>query len=70
MCEVQTLEHMMDENYICDVSEGEAREWESENSVTFLSSVERTETVRKYIMKFGVDDNTMAALSRKWRSSN
>jgi hypothetical protein len=35
----------------------------SEPPATFLSAPEDIDTVRKYLMKFDVDDNTMAALS-------
>jgi hypothetical protein len=35
----------------------------SEPPATFLSALEAADSVRKYLMKFDVDDNTMAALS-------
>jgi hypothetical protein len=56
---------MMDENFTCCVSEEEEEDnaGKSEPPATFLSAMEGIDTVRKYFMKFDVNDNTMAALS-------
>jgi hypothetical protein len=65
MCEVQTLEQMMDEKFTSGVSEEEEEDDDGgkiEPPATFLSALEGIDTVRKYLMKFDVDDNTMAAL--------
>jgi hypothetical protein len=63
-CEVQTLEQMMDEKFTSGVSEEDDDDGgKSEPPASFLSALEGTDTVRKYLMKFDVDDNTMAALS-------
>jgi hypothetical protein len=68
MCEVQTSEQMTDEKFTSDVSKEE--EWEEEDNggkselpATFLSVMEGIDTVRKHLMKFDVNDNTMAALN-------
>jgi hypothetical protein len=55
----------MDEKFTCDVSEEEKGKevddgGENEPPETFLSTLEGVDTVRKYIMKTDVDDNTMA----------
>jgi hypothetical protein len=67
-CEVQTLEQMMDEEFTSGVSvEAEGEEEDDvakcEPQAAFLSALEGIDTVRKYLMKFDVHDNTMAALS-------
>jgi hypothetical protein len=56
---------MMDEKFTSGVSEEEEEDdgGKSEPPASFLSAVEGIDTVRKYLMKFDVDDNTMAALS-------
>jgi hypothetical protein len=59
---------MMDEKFTSGVSEEEDGEEEddggkSESPATFLSALEGIDTVRKYLMKFDADDNTMAVLS-------
>jgi hypothetical protein len=63
-CEMHTLEQMMDEKFTSGVSveEEEDDSGKSEPPATFLSELEGIHTVRKYLMKFDVD-NTMAALS-------
>jgi hypothetical protein len=64
-CEVQTLEQVMDEKFTSGVSEEEEEVdgGKSEPPATFLSALEGIDTVRKYLMKFDVNDNMMAALS-------
>jgi hypothetical protein len=64
-CEVQTLEQMMDEKFTSGLYEEEEEDdgGKSEPPATFLSALEGIDTVRKYLMKFDADDNTMAALS-------
>jgi hypothetical protein len=57
----------MDEKFTSGVSEEEEEEddgGKSEPPATFLSALEGIDTVRKYLLKFDVDDNTMVALSR------
>jgi hypothetical protein len=59
---------MLDEKFTSGVSEEEEGEEEddggkSEPPVTFLSALEGIDTVGKYLMKFDVDNNMMAALS-------
>jgi hypothetical protein len=55
---------MMDEKFTSGVSEEEEDDGgKSEPPATFLSALEGIDTVRKYLMKFDVNDNTMAALS-------
>jgi hypothetical protein len=68
MCEVKTLEQMMDEKFTSDVSEEVEGEEEDEGErselvAKFLSALEGMETLRKYLMKFDVSVNMMAALS-------
>jgi hypothetical protein len=56
----------MDEKFTSGVSEEEEEEddgGKSEPPATFLSALEGIDTVRIYLMKFDVDDNTMASLS-------
>jgi hypothetical protein len=56
----------MDEKFTSGVSEeGEEEDdgSKSEPPATFLSALEGIDSVTKYLMKFDVDDNTMAALS-------
>jgi hypothetical protein len=60
---VQTLEKMMDEKFTSGVSEEEDDCGKSEPSATLLSALEGIDTVRKYLMKFDVEDSMMAALS-------
>jgi hypothetical protein len=60
-CEVQTLEQMMDEKFTSGVSEEE--EEEDDGGKSEPPALDGIDTVRKYLMKFDVDDNTMAALS-------
>jgi hypothetical protein len=62
-CEVQTLEQMIDEKLTCGVSKEEDDGGKGEPPATFLCALEGIDTVRKYLMKFDVDDNTMASLS-------
>jgi hypothetical protein len=63
-CEVQTLEQMMDEKFTSGVSEEEEEDDDGKSEPpTFLSAPKSIDTVRKYLIKFDVDDNTMVALS-------
>jgi hypothetical protein len=51
---------------LCVCGRGEEQEddgGKSESPATFLLALESTDTVRKYCMKFHVDNNMMAALS-------
>jgi hypothetical protein len=54
---------MMGEKFTSDVSEREEEDdgGKSKTPATFLSAMEGIDTVRKYLMKFGVDDNQMGA---------
>jgi hypothetical protein len=64
-CEVQTLEQIMGNSFTSDVcEEGEQGDGggKSEPQPSFLSALEGIDIVRKYFMKFDVDD-MMAALS-------
>jgi hypothetical protein len=56
---------MMDEEFTSGLSEEEEEDdgGKSDPAATFLSALEGIDTVRKSLMKFDVDDNTMAALS-------
>jgi hypothetical protein len=68
MCEVQSLGKIMDEKFMYDVSEGEKREKEDDGGkskppATRLSTLEGISTISKYLTKFDVDGNPMAALS-------
>jgi hypothetical protein len=56
---------MMDEKFASVVSEEEDEDdvGKSEPPATFLSALEGIDTVRKYLMKFDANDNTIAALS-------
>jgi hypothetical protein len=66
MFEVQTLKQMMDEKFTSDVSEeveGEDDDEKCEITAAFLSLLEGIGSVKKYLLKFDVHDNMMAALS-------
>jgi hypothetical protein len=59
---------MMDEKFMYDVSEWEQRDKEdyggkSEPPATLLSALEGINTVSKYLKKFDVDENPLAAIS-------
>jgi hypothetical protein len=61
MCEVQTLEQMMDEKFTSDVSEEEEEDDYGKSGPPAL--LQGTDTLRKYLMKSDVNYNVLAALS-------
>jgi hypothetical protein len=66
MCEAQTSEQIMHKKFTFHVSEEEGDNdggRRSEFQQFFWSALEGINPVRKYLMKFDIDDNTLASLS-------